>query len=388
MNTQKIVIVGGGILGSLLGHELAKRGQKVTIIEKDSIGGLATSGSFAWITNQSAFRNAHNLPEPKARDYFDLHRLSHAAWHRLDRDLDSKLPIRWNGTLQSALPGTQDDHDLHNELDRRQRWGSPSHLVTPAQAAKIEPNVNFGSETSIFYAPDEGSIDPVKAVTTFAAAARSLGAEIREHEEVLAVEDTSGSTRIVTTKGTHSADIVIFACGVENPDALKSRVDIPLAESEGSIVHLAPSPMLLGPVLLSANIHAIQRPDGRIVLAQHFSGSPVGDPQAPNPEELRGVASQPLPWIKDVPIEKVTSRRRIVPQDGLPIFYNDLANSGIAAITTNAGISLAPILVQLITTEILDTERVQRLDPYRAERFSQIWNERLEDRETATAGVN
>lgn len=387
MHTKKIVIVGGGILGSLLGYELAKRGQNITIIEKDSIGGLATSGSFAWITNQSSFRNAQNLPESKARDYFDLHRLSHAAWHRLDGELNSQLPLRWNGTLHSAVPGTQEDHELHSELDRRQRWGSPSHFITSAQAAAIEPNLSFGNETSIFYAPDEGSIDPLGAVATVIAAARSFGAEIREHEEVLAVEGASGAASVVTTTRTLSADIVIFACGVENPDALQSRVDIPLAESEGSIVHLAPCPLLLGPVLLSANIHAIQRSDGRVVLAQHFSGSPVGDPQTPNPEELRETASQRLPWLKDVPVERVTTRRRIVPQDGLPIVYNDIANSGIAAITTNAGISLGPILAQLLTTEILDTERVERLDPYRIERFSHTSYDRHGDQTPLVAGV-
>jgi glycine/D-amino acid oxidase-like deaminating enzyme len=123
------------------------------------------------------------------------------------------------------------------------------------------------------------------------------------------------------------------------------------------------------------------------VLAQHFSGSPVGDPQTPNPEELRETASQRLPWLKDVPVERVTTRRRIVPQDGLPIVYNDIANSGIAAITTNAGISLGPILAQLLTTEILDTERVERLDPYRIERFSHTSYDRHRDQAPVVAGV-
>jgi glycine/D-amino acid oxidase-like deaminating enzyme len=369
MQPKKIVVVGGGILGALVGYELAKRGQTVTIIEKESFGGLATSGSFAWITNQSAFRNAQNLPEPRARDYFDLHRLSHAAWHRLNRDFESSLPIQWNGTLHSAVPGTAEDQELHAELDRRQRWGSPSHFVAPARASEIEPNLTLGDESSVFYAPDEGSVDPVGAVLTLLGTARSLGAETREHEEVLTVERTSGTTTVETTKGTYDADIVLFACGVENPKVLQTVVDIPLVESEGSIVHLAPSPMLLRPVLLSSRIHAIQRNDGRIVLAQHFSGSPVGDPHTPDAEEIREMAATRIPGLQNVPIEHVTTRRRIVPQDGLPIFYNDTANTGVAAITTNAGISLGPILAQLITTELLDECRVERLDPYRIDRF-------------------
>jgi hypothetical protein len=44
---------------------------------------------------------------------------------------------------------------------------------------------------------------------------------------------------------------------------------------------------------------------------------------------------------------------------------------GILSITTNAGISLAAGLSQLITTELLDRVSVSQLDPYRAERFDQ-----------------
>jgi len=43
----------------------------------------------------------------------------------------------------------------------------------------------------------------------------------------------------------------------------------------------------------------------------------------------------------------------------------------VHSVTTNAGITLGPVLAQLMTTEILDDAEVDVLAPYRADRFDQ-----------------
>ena len=43
----------------------------------------------------------------------------------------------------------------------------------------------------------------------------------------------------------------------------------------------------------------------------------------------------------------------------------------VHSVTTNAGITLGPVLAQLMTTEILDDTEVDVLAPYRADRFGQ-----------------
>jgi glycine/D-amino acid oxidase-like deaminating enzyme len=370
-DATEVIVIGGGILGSVLAYEFSKRQARVTVIEKDRIGGLATSGSFAWITNQTAFRNAGGLTESRARDYFELHRLSHNAWRRVNDDLDGALALRWTGTMQTATPDTAEDRELQDEWDRRVRWGSPSYWITPARAKELEPNVDLGPDTRILYTEDEGSVDPLSTVALLIQSAKSRGATICEGEEVLSVTRENGKSRVKTSIRDMEADVVVFACGVDNPQLLKSTVDVPLAESSGSIVHLEPIERLINSVLLTSKVHAIQRADGRVVIAQHFSGSPVGDPEVPEPEQLLAVAASVVPGLAGARIEKVTSRRRIVPQDGLPIYYNNV-DDGVAAITTNAGISLGPILAQLIVTEILTGVRSNRLDPYRADRFSTV----------------
>lgn len=370
-NAPEVIVVGGGILGAVLAYEFSKRRAKVTVIEKDVVGGLATSGSFAWITNQTVFRNAGGLPESRARDYFDLHRLSHSAWRRVNDDLGGRLALRWTGSLQTATPNTAEERELEEEWERRVRWGSPSYWITPAQAKEIEPNVDLGTDTRILYTEDEGSLDPLNTVNQLLNSAKSRGAVICEGEEVLSVTRENGKSKVKTSTRDLEAEMVVFACGVDNPQLLRSTVNVPLAESSGSIVHLAPLERLINSVLLTSKVHAIQRADGRVVIAQHFSGSPVGDPEVPEPEQLVAVAASVVPGLTEAQIEKVTSRRRIVPQDGLPIYYNNV-EAGVAAITTNAGISLGPILAQLIVSEVLTGIRSDRLNPYRADRFSTV----------------
>jgi len=65
-----------------------------------------------------------------------------------------------------------------------------------------------------------------------------------------------------------------------------------------------------------------------------------------------------LPSLKDPVVGKVTETRRVTPSGGLPIISSHVALPGILALTTNAGISLASVLSQPPTTEILDEVKV------------------------------
>ena len=368
-SAPKVVIVGAGIIGTTLAHDFARRGARVTVLDKNEVARGATSGSFAWITNQTKFRNADSLSEEGARHYFNLHRLSHLRWRYL-QDLIGDLPIRWSGCLQSAEPGSKEANELAAEFDRRQRWGSPTYQVSAKEAREIEPAFEPGAETFIFYTPDEGMMSPVELTSKMLDAAIARGAHYSPHDAYEGFRKTSSGYEITSTKGKRETDLLIFAGGIANPDLVEgTELKAPLTHSTGSIVHLAPLPRLFDSVILGAHVHAIQRADGRVVIAKHFSGSPVGDPSTPDPQELVRIAARIVPRLSDARVEKVTQTRRVIPADGLPIVSRAASLPGVLAITTNAGISLAAGLSQLITTELLDNANAAPLDPYRPDRF-------------------
>ncbi|PMS32148.1 glycine/D-amino acid oxidase-like deaminating enzyme [Trinickia symbiotica] len=371
ISSPRVLIVGAGIIGAILAYDFSRRGARVTVLDRNERASGATAGSFAWITNQTKFRNADTLSEAGARDYFNLHRLSHLRWRHLQDEVKAKLPIRWCGCLQLAIPGTQQATELDAELQRRLRWGSPTFKVSAAEARELEPALHPGDETFITYTPDEGMMAPVQMTAAMLDEAIALGASYSANDAFASLQRTAGGYTVTSAKGKREADIVVFAGGIANPElAEQVGLKAPLVHSVGSVVHLAPLPPLFDKVVLGSHVHAIQRFDGRVVIAQHFSGSPVGDPSAPNPEQLVEVAAAILPGLKGAKVEKVTETRRVIPADGLPVFSRSDDNPGIAAITTNAGVSLGAILSQLIVTEMIDGLRVKLLDPYRAERFT------------------
>ena len=52
--SDRIVIVGAGIIGASIGYHLAKRGAQVTILEQIRPGAGATQNSFAWLNASKA----------------------------------------------------------------------------------------------------------------------------------------------------------------------------------------------------------------------------------------------------------------------------------------------------------------------------------------------
>jgi glycine/D-amino acid oxidase-like deaminating enzyme len=79
-------------LSAILAYDFARRGARVTVLDNREVAKGATSGSFAWITTQTKFRNADSLDEAGAKHYFNLHRLSHLRWRYLQDQVKSPLP--------------------------------------------------------------------------------------------------------------------------------------------------------------------------------------------------------------------------------------------------------------------------------------------------------
>src|ERR1700694_781568 len=88
---DRVVIAGAGIMGASIGYHLAKRGARVTILEKQRPGNGATEKSFAWI-------NASFSKQP--RSYYDLNLSGIGGWRRLTGELAAGLQVHWGGSVQ------------------------------------------------------------------------------------------------------------------------------------------------------------------------------------------------------------------------------------------------------------------------------------------------
>jgi glycine/D-amino acid oxidase-like deaminating enzyme len=84
-----VVIVGAGIMGVSLAYHMARRGTRVTILEKQQPAAGATRNSFAWL----------NAAGKTPRPYYELNMLGMEGWRRLSLEIGPELLIQLGGSV-------------------------------------------------------------------------------------------------------------------------------------------------------------------------------------------------------------------------------------------------------------------------------------------------
>jgi glycine/D-amino acid oxidase-like deaminating enzyme len=97
LNRDHVVVIGAGIIGSSIAYHLAKRGARVTLLERERPAAGTTRNSFAWL----------NASSKSPRAYYDLNLAGMLGWRRLAIEIGPSLPVQWGGGLQWANPKRQ-----------------------------------------------------------------------------------------------------------------------------------------------------------------------------------------------------------------------------------------------------------------------------------------
>jgi glycine/D-amino acid oxidase-like deaminating enzyme len=359
---QRIVVVGGGIMGASIAYHLAKRGAAVHVLEKRAPGAGATANSFAWI----------NAGSKRPRGYWELNHLGLAGWHRLQHELGpSRLAVQWGGTVQWQSDPARAEA-FRAAIAGQQAWGYATRLVDVPEMRRLVPTLEPGPVSAASFCEEEGTVDPVGATRLLLEAARTHGAVVRHSATVTAFDMDGRSVKGVRVDGEMlAADAVVLATGVEMP-ALGKLLDlnIPMEESPGLLAHTAPHARLLDRVLIAPGATLKQLPNGEIVTGVDFGGSPSRDTSPAMGAKLLAGASRFVPRLEESTLDRVTLGFRVLPADGQPIIGRPVARPNVYLAAMHSGITLSPAVGQLAAIELLDQVEVDLLTPYRFERFA------------------
>ena len=380
---QKAIVVGAGILGSSVALHLARQGivSDVTVIDVQSSKqlGVTTPASWAWL-------NANGKSPP---EYAWMNQLGMDGW-KMD-PLLSNLPT-WNGSLvrfvesQTMLGGY--------------RYEGP---LTEERLQELEPAANFKDESALsddfrdsittsprtytYYYPDEGLVDPSKAVETVRRGASDLGVQyldscnvtafIKENEDGpvsgLSILDKSG------TPLTLSADTIILAAGTGSA----RLANIPLLHRPGQIAFALPDNKTQGPLLQRIVVdtvresHILQRECGTIVVGggQLEVGGSSRGALATNGANQESLDNTLLQTAREVvpgvigELSGIEQAVRPIPFDGLPVC--GFVQPGLYSVVSHSGMTLAPILASLAASEVSQKVNIDTLDLFRPSRFFQ-----------------
>ena len=357
----RIVVAGGGIIGSSIAYHLARRGAQVTLLEKDRPASGATRNSFAWI-------NASFSKQP--RHYFELNRLGVEAYRHLDPALAARLQIQWGGSLEWVGDAGR-AQSLRRQVRGHQEWGYATHLVDEAGFKQLEKNIRPGPIRAACHSEYEGSVDPTRAVEAYLEQARNLGVEIRYPSEITGIEIRQGRLAgVQTVQGDLAADVLIIAAGVDTPRlAAKAGIQVPLKDSPGILAQTKPLPELINRVVLAPGAHMKQNPDGRIVTGVGFGGEPGTDTSRQKGVRILKEAEKFLPDLGNAALDKVSLGWRPLPKDDHPIVGFTDKSLDVYIAVMHSGVTLSAIIGRLAALEILDGVQVDLLRHYRLSRF-------------------
>ena len=350
--THPIVVVGAGIVGASIAWNLARRGQAVLIIDQNGIGNGATGRSFGWI-------NA-NFAETSA--YFALRSAAIEAHHRMETAL-GPMATRWCGCLWWEDEGAAFEAHV-KELDA---FGYDARVVGRAEIARLAPTLAVPPEQAIHVAREGGGDGEVIAARLIEAAV-ALGAKVWIGPKVTGLLRQGG--RVVgmeTDHGPVRASQVIVAAGA----GAAALTGLPMDNKPGLILRTRPLPPVIGPIIMAPDVHFRQDAEGRLVAGEIFSGDGPGqasitrDPGA-LADELIGRIRAHLPEQK-IEIERITLGQRPVPKDGFPAVGP--MEEGLYVASMHSGITLAPLIGDLVAREIVENDEAPELAQFRPTRF-------------------
>jgi glycine/D-amino acid oxidase-like deaminating enzyme len=197
----RIVVIGGGIIGTYAAFALAERGIPVVLCEKGYIACEQSSRNWGWC--RQAGRDPREL---------DLIVESLRLWRDINRRVEGETGFRQCGVIYTA-DSDADEQRLTEWLDMARPHDTGARIVRQAELAALMPGVSHLPRCALYVASD-GCAEPQRAVPAIARAAQQRGAVILAHCAVRGIERGAGRvTGVITERGRIACDAAILAGG-------------------------------------------------------------------------------------------------------------------------------------------------------------------------------
>jgi 4-methylaminobutanoate oxidase (formaldehyde-forming) len=203
-SSAKVVVIGGGVVGSSTAYHLAKFGWKDTILlERDQL----TSGT-TWHAAGLVGQLGPSAAVTKIRKY------SLELYKKLEREIDFSSGLKLNGALSIATTKGR-WQELKRQATTSQLFDVNVEVLNIEQIKKIYPIINEKDVLGGIFMPGDGQADPIGVTNLLAKAARKEGVKIFEKSPVEKIIKKNGRVAGVIVNGqTIECEYIVLATGM------------------------------------------------------------------------------------------------------------------------------------------------------------------------------
>ncbi len=366
-----VAVIGGGIIGCASALGLAKRGCRVTVLERGEPGGEASSAAAGLLS-----------PLGPSADPSPFKRLAIDSW-RLYPGAVAELRALTGVDVEHMTAGTLYPVSGPAELAaarERLRWPLAREfgiqVIEGGELATLEPALAKDVTAARLVVGDQW-VNNQRLATAYALGATARGVSVRTGVQVERVLVEGARVRGVVADGERvAADAVLLAAGAwSGPLAAGVGLPLPVGPVRGQMLAVSHVPALLRHALHGEDIYLVPRPSGELLIGATVER--VGFERAVTPDGIAALIEQAValvPGIGRRPITRTWCGFRPAVPDSMPVLgpAPDVAGLFVATAHFRNGILLAPVTAAVMTRCIVDGDVPESIGPFLPNRFPKI----------------
>ncbi|GGE45681.1 D-nopaline dehydrogenase [Agaricicola taiwanensis] len=362
-----IVVIGGGTVGSAIAYGLARRRQKVLLLDGDDGDFRAARANFGlvWLQGKGV-----GMPAYQA-----LTRQSISLWgsfrDEIERETGTRLHYEQNGGLSFCLgeeafeKRSMDLLRLHNQRGE----GEPDWEMLDRQALqRLLPKVELGPDVAgASFGRRDGHANPLRLLSALHAGILRHGGRIRHRAHVEHIEPVGSDFRLFLGRETLVAPRIVIAAGLGSPElARQIGLEVPLRPARGQVLVTE----RLAPFLPLPASGLRQTGEGTVMIGATkdyigFDTSTTAEAAA----RLSHKTVRLVPSLAHVRLVRHWAGLRIMTPDSYPIYSQSESHPGAFVTLCHSAVTLAALHVETLAEAIAAGSLPESLSPFHERRF-------------------
>jgi len=354
MKNYDVIIVGGGIIGSSIAYELAKRQKRVLVLERRRLASEASGAAAGMLAAQVEMGL-------EVGPLFELALKSRKLYPQLAKELRelSGIDIGLINRGMLKVAQTAEEKNEYENIIKVQRALGQELNWCP----NIQDKEKSAAGLEAMEVPEDGQVDAPSLSLAFAKSAQAHGAHIQEYAEVQSLLLEENQIKgVQTLAGNFYSEHVIVAAGAWSEKLLKQTgLYMPTYPVKGECFSVIANEPLLKSTLFSHGCYIVPKKGNRLLIgATAQPGTFDKRVSFKSIHALMNKAKELLPEIETAEWEKAWAGIRPQTRDGLPYLglHPQYKNLAIATGHYRNGILLSavtgPLIADLIEGKNID----------------------------------